>query len=369
MSIDLNTVTAVILAGGRATRMAGHDKGLLPYYGKPLICHVIDRLKGQLPRIVINANRHLAAYAQLGYRVIPDLDENFAGPLAGVRAALTQVDTHWVVSVPTDAPHLPTDLVARLCRAATAARIHVTRTQDELQPVFALWPRQCLPALNQFLAAGNRAVQEFLHAQQAVGVDFSDQVEAFTNINTPQQLSTGMIAPVLCMVAWSGTGKTTLLKQVVTRLCERRLRVGIVKHAHHRFDIDIPGKDSYELRHAGAQQVLVASDQRWAMITETGPDKQVDPDLTTLLQHMDHALLDIILVEGFKHSHYPKIELHRPSLQQPLLTTTDPTIIAVASDVGVLPGVTVPLLNLNNTEQISGFIQQWLLDQTPVTSA
>lgn len=160
--------------------------------------------------------------------------------------------------------------------------------------------------------------------------------------------------PVLGIAAYSGTGKTTLLRKVLPLLRGKGLRVAVIKHAHHSFDTDVPGKDSYELRKAGAVQMLVASRHRWALVTETGD--AAEPRLGELLARLDHRNLDLILVEGFKTEAFPKIELHRPSLGHPLLCSLDKTIIAVASDAAVAVGPTVQVLDLNQPEQITEFI-------------
>ncbi len=115
--------------------------------------------------------------------------------------------------------------------------------------------------------------------------------------------------PLLAIAAWSGTGKTTLLKRLIPELCALGLRPGLIKHTHHDMDVDKPGKDSYELRKAGAAQTIVASEQRWALMTET-PEKP-ELDLTWLVSRMDASKLDLVLVEGFKHEPVPKILLFR----------------------------------------------------------
>jgi molybdopterin-guanine dinucleotide biosynthesis protein MobB len=168
--------------------------------------------------------------------------------------------------------------------------------------------------------------------------------------------------PVLGFAAYSGTGKTTLLKQVIARLKAANLRLGVVKHAHHAFDIDKPGKDSYELRKSGAEQVLVASKKRWALMVET-PDNDEDPSLARLISRFDPAQIDLILVEGFKHESIRKIELHRRGTKHPLLYPEDPNIIAVATDEP-LRQVPVPQLDLNNPHQIADFIVDYI--QEPV---
>ena len=363
MGLALDAVTAVILAGGRGSRMHGQDKGLVQFAGKPLVKQVIDRLAPQIPRLLINANRHKHDYAQWGYTVFADLHADFAGPLAGIAAAFAQTNSDWIITAPCDAPYLPAEYVARMCATVDATRIYVATSSTYLQPTFSLWPRECLPALTAFLAQGNRAIHVFLNEQKAVEVDFSDCDEAFTNINTMNELSqqlNRLALPLLGFVANSGTGKTTLLTKLIPLLSQQGVRIALIKHAHHAFDIDIPGKDSYELRKAGASQVLVASQQRWALITET-PQQQTDPLLTTLLQQLDMTQLDLILVEGFKHEAIPKIELHRQELQQPLLCKTDPYIIAVATNAAPLVGITLPQLNINNAASIAEFICATLL--------
>ncbi len=162
--------------------------------------------------------------------------------------------------------------------------------------------------------------------------------------------------PVLAISAWSGTGKTTLLKKLIPALCAKGIRPGLIKHTHHNMDVDKPGKDSYELRKAGAAQTMVASNQRWALMTET-PD-EAPLDLAYLVSRMDHSTLDLVLVEGFKHEAVAKILLFRSDAGHDVCESTlDEHVIAVASDVA-LP-LQVPVLDLNDVDGISEFIMQW----------
>lgn len=137
--------------------------------------------------------------------------------------------------------------------------------------------------------------------------------------------------PILGFAAWSGTGKTTLLSQIIPLLNSRDLRVALVKHAHHTFDIDHPGKDSHILRKAGANEVVIASRHRIASVRET-PGNQKEPALKDILSMLQIDQLDLILVEGFKMEDIPKIELHRKSLNKPYLYPNDMNIIALAED-------------------------------------
>lgn len=164
--------------------------------------------------------------------------------------------------------------------------------------------------------------------------------------------------PVLGCCAFSGTGKTTLLTRLLPLLRGRGLRVGVVKHAHHSFDIDHPGKDSHTLRESGASQVVVASAQRIASIEERAR-RDTEPRLADALARIDAAHVDLVLAEGFKAEAFPKIELHRPSLGKPLLCRQDNNIIAVASDAPVDLPDGVVALDLNDPDAIAAFVVEW----------
>lgn len=169
--------------------------------------------------------------------------------------------------------------------------------------------------------------------------------------------------PILGFAAFSGTGKTTLLTRLIPLLRQRGVRLAVVKHAHHAFDIDKPGKDSYELRKAGAVQTLIASRRRWALVTET--EAEHEPLLADLIQRLDHRTLDLILVEGFKHVAFPKIELHRAELGKPFLFPEDDSVIALASDHTEVQGLGArPLLDINQPDQIVTFIHDQFLNLT-----
>ena len=160
--------------------------------------------------------------------------------------------------------------------------------------------------------------------------------------------------PLLGFAAFSGTGKTTLLTQIIPILKHHALRIGLIKHSHHNFQIDQPGKDSFRLREAGASPVMLVSTHRRAIITEITPAQE--PRLDDQLKHFDQSGLDLILVEGFKAEPFPKIELHRPSLNKPLLYPNDPNIIAIASDCPLQTPDTLTQLDLNQPDMIAAYI-------------
>lgn len=170
--------------------------------------------------------------------------------------------------------------------------------------------------------------------------------------------------PLVGFCAYSGTGKTTLLKNLIPLLQNCGLRVAVIKHSHHDFEIDYPGKDSFELRKAGAEQILIASQYRIAHITEL---RNLDdaPPLVELLQRLDRSTLDLVLVEGYRHEKFPKIELHRPSLNKPLIFPADPSVIAIAVDEPLdQPTNGLPLLDLNKPEIIADFIAENVIAAT-----
>lgn len=162
--------------------------------------------------------------------------------------------------------------------------------------------------------------------------------------------------PVLGFVAHSGTGKTTLLTKLIPVLKNQGFKVGVIKHTHHSFEIDHPGKDSFELRKSGAIQTLITSSHRSALITENEPEKT--SSLNDMISTLDLDILDIILIEGYKKERFPKIELHRADLDKPLFYPDDDSIIAIASDEKISGLGPLPLLDINQPEKIADFIIQ-----------
>jgi molybdopterin-guanine dinucleotide biosynthesis adapter protein len=160
---------------------------------------------------------------------------------------------------------------------------------------------------------------------------------------------------VLGIAGWSGSGKTTLLTELIPLLVARGVRVSTIKHAHHEFDVDQPGKDSYRHRHAGASEVLISSAKRYALMHEHRGE--AEPTLPELLAKL--SPVDLVLVEGFKASTHPKIEVWRASVGKPMLQPNDPQIVAVASDAPI-PQLAVPFLDANQPEQVAAFILRWM---------
>ena len=187
---ETRLVTGVILAGGRATRMGGEDKGLILLQDRPMIQWVLDRLLPQVANILISANRNEAQYAAFGHAVVADTDADFRGPLAGIAAALARVDTPWLVSVPCDSPLIPRDLVGRLHYRVLreGAKVGVVHDGHRLQPAFTFIHRDLFADLVSYLNDGERKVDRWLQRHNLRPVDFSDHQEMFLNVNTPADL-------------------------------------------------------------------------------------------------------------------------------------------------------------------------------------
>lgn len=182
-------VSAVILAGGRATRMGGDDKGWVPLAGKPLVEHVLTRLRPQVDEVLINANRSEDRYRQLA-PVIRDEHTDFQGPLAGMLAGLTAARHDWVLFVPCDGPALPRDLMARFRAAMTPdTDLVVAHDGEHLQPVVALLHRSLLPDLQRALTEGERKTGTWFSRHRMAVVSFADRPDTFINLNSPAELA------------------------------------------------------------------------------------------------------------------------------------------------------------------------------------
>jgi molybdopterin-guanine dinucleotide biosynthesis protein A len=193
-SIPRTDITGIILAGGLGRRMSadglGLDKGLQRFRGRPMAAHAIERLLPQVGQVAINANRNADQWAALGLPVFCDRIPDFAGPLAGLHAAMAFATTPWLMTVPCDSPFLPCDLVIRLARAAAdnTAQVAVARTGNQPHPVFALVKRSLEPDLAAFLASGRRRIDAWYAPLRVAEVDFADEDAAFDNLNPRDEL-------------------------------------------------------------------------------------------------------------------------------------------------------------------------------------
>ncbi len=180
-------ISAVILAGGRARRMGGMDKGLVEVAGEPMIRHVLRAITPQVDAIAINANRSLTEYEALGYPVISDELADFQGPLAGMAAALAWCPSDRLLTLPCDGPLVPEDLADRLQSVLADGDVAVAHDGERLQPVHALLAKHCLPSLQDFLSSGERKIDRWYAQLDCRIADLSNRADLFINVNTPEE--------------------------------------------------------------------------------------------------------------------------------------------------------------------------------------
>jgi molybdopterin-guanine dinucleotide biosynthesis protein A len=192
-----SSVTGLILAGGKGSRMGGVDKGLQAFRGRRLVDHVYERFAPQVGGVIINANQNHEEYKTFGVRVVSDAIGGYAGPLAGVHAGLSVSKRPFLASVPCDSPFLPADLIERLYQRIdeTGAELAVAKTGEQPHPVFSLMRRGVLDHLTEFLKGGGRKIDAWYATLNAVEVAFDDEPDAFSNINTREELQTWENAP------------------------------------------------------------------------------------------------------------------------------------------------------------------------------
>jgi len=184
----MDGVTGIVLAGGQGRRMGGVDKGLQLLRGKPMVAEVIARLTPQVDEVLINANQNLAEYERFGHRVVPDAIGGFAGPLAGLHAGLCAASHPLALTAPCDSPFLPLDLAGRLHSYLGSRDLAVAKTGDQAHPVFALVRRSAIGSLVKFLQGGGRKIDAWYASLNVIEVPFDDEVDAFRNINTREEL-------------------------------------------------------------------------------------------------------------------------------------------------------------------------------------
>ncbi len=359
---------AMVLAGGRSTRM-GEDKAAKRLAGKPLAQIVATRVAAQASPVFINSRN--PSLASLAYDLLPDTIEGQEGPLAGILAGLEHVAatlpnaTHLAI-VPADAPFFPDTLVARLAAAIEAPEtVAMAAYCGDPEPAFALWPVELAPHLRRWLETGqNRAIRAFAATCQVRLVDFVDEPShSFFNVNRPRDferardlMGLGQAPKILGISGWKNSGKTGLTVRLVEELTARGYRVSTIKHAHHDFDIDKVGADSFRHRQAGAHEVTIVSGTRYAIMHELRGNPE--PAFEEVLSRL--APCDIVVIEGYKREPVPKIEARRLEAKSRVpLAPEDPYIVAIAADHPV-EDAALPVFNLDDTMALADFAERLL---------
>ncbi len=363
-------IPCVILAGGKGRRMGGKEKALIHLLDRPLLSYVLEKISGKVAPIALNINTNFDNFQKFGYKIIKDPIKGHLGPLAGILASLNwakEINQDWVLTLPCDTPFLPKNLVKSMVEAKNKTPevdLVVAKSRGFNHPVIALWKSDINNKLQNALNEGVRKIDIFTDQLNIAYVDFDNiqnsDFDPFTNLNSPQDLILaqqilGKLPPLFGLAGWSGSGKTTLSTKLIRNFTKIGIDVGTLKHAHHKFDIDKPGKDSYNLRKAGAKPVIISSKERFALIQEN--DQNEEKSLFKMLEMFSKEPInkcDIIFVEGYKNENIPKLEVHRSIINKPFLFKNDKNIFAIASDNAKV--TTIPSLDLNNINSITNFL-------------
>ena len=363
-------IPCVILAGGKGRRMGGKEKALIRLLDRPLLSYVLEKVSGKVAPIALNINTNFDDFQKFGYKIIKDPIKGHLGPLAGILASLNwakEINQDWVLTLPCDTPFLPKNLVQSMVEAKNKTPkvdLVVAKSRGFNHPVIALWKSDINQKLQSALNEGVRKIDIFTDQLKIAYVDFDNiqnsDFDPFTNLNAPPDLILaqqilGKLPPLFGLAGWSGSGKTTLSTKLIRNFTKIGINVGTLKHAHHKFDIDKPGKDSYNLRKAGAKPVIISSKERFALIQEN--DQNEEKSLFKMLEMFSKEPInkcDIIVVEGYKNENIPKLEVHRSIINKPFLFKNDKNIFAIASDDEKV--TTIPSLDLNNINSITNFL-------------
>ena len=365
-------VPCVILAGGKGRRMGGKDKALIPLLDRPLLSYVLESISGYVAPIALNINTNLDKFSEFGYEIIEDPIKGHLGPLAGILASLNwarQLNQKWVMTLPCDTPFLPKNIVKEMIKLKNKeldVDLVVAQSKGYNHPVIALWKSDLNLKLEKALNEGIRKIDIFTSSLKVAYVDFdkinNDNFDPFTNLNSPLDLIKaqqilGKLPPFFGLAGWSGSGKTTLCTKLIENFTKIGITIGTLKHAHHKFELDKPGKDSFNLRKAGARPMIISSKERFAMIQEN--DEHDEKSLFQMIEMFSKDPIqkcDLIIVEGYKNEPIPKFEVYRPIIGKPELYKEDNNIFAIASDINIESSI--PTFDLNNINSISDFIIQ-----------
>lgn len=335
-------VLGLILSGGKSRRM-GRDKGLLSLGQENFTNRAIRRLLPQVEGMAISANQ--PGYEGFGLPVLADPIAD-AGPLGGVLAGLEHAAERGfdhVLTIAVDTPFFPHDLSRRLAPMVMA----------KAHPTFALWPVALAHELRIRLTLGERKLAVVMAELGFREAELGDA--GFFNVNSPGDLAVAegrLRPPLIGVVGFKNAGKTTLTERLVRELTARGYRVSTVKHAHHAFDIDHEGRDSWRHRQAGAHEVAVVSGARFAIVQELRGEPE--PSLAEVVARL--GACDLIITEGYKWEDHPKIEVRNLEAGHPELAGNDPKVVAVAASGPV--EAPVPVFSREDAAGLADFVER-----------
>ena len=347
-------VLALILAGGRSRRM-GSDKPLLTLNGETLLRRAVRfwqaRTEVDAVLAAVGERGHLSTSLPEGVTPVYDIYPG-CGPMAGLHAAFTQTDAELLYVSAVDMPFLTAEALPPLPEGDAAVYIREGRPE----PLFGAYRRTLLPALTAALEAGRYKLSDLLSLADTTYLPLPDKLRpALENINTLPDYLRALAGdpPAVCCMGWSGSGKTTFLEKLLPVLTARGLRVSVIKHDAHGFELDRPGKDTWRFRQAGAAAAAISGPNGWAVMS---PE---DISLAALRKKLPPC--DLILVEGHKGSPLPKFEVFRAASGKPLIPG-GPELFALVSDDET--DTDLPRFPLADAEGLADLLQNVFLSET-----
>ncbi len=367
---NIKNLPVVILAGGLAKRMGGKEKALIEIQNRPLLSYILEIISGYASPIGLNINKNHKKFTKFKYPLLKDKIEGFLGPLSGIFTALSwakDIDENWVLTLPCDTPYLPKNLIPKIMKLSSIEKnnfdVISVKCNHQTHPVIGLWKTNLIEKLENSLKDGVRKIDLFTSNMNVKYVEYffkENSFDPFTNLNSPSDILNsqrilGYLPPFFGLAGWSGSGKTTLCTSLIKKLTDLGFNVACIKHAHHNFELDTPGKDSFKIRKSGAIPTIISSKTRFGLIYEnTHENEKTLFELINIFSQSTFRKNDLLIVEGFKKEPIPKLEIYRHELNKPLLFSKDKNIFAVACDNKIK--AKIPVLNLTNIQQISDFI-------------
>ena len=350
--------TAIILAGGKSRRF-GSDKTLLEINGVRIIDTIIEKCRPVFSEILIAGGKRSDLKIP-GARLVQDIYSD-AGPLGGIHAGLTESSNEVCFVTACDMPNYQLTAVERILASSEGHDVVLIRTGEFVQPLFAVYKKSILPQVEQLLSQN---VYSILRLYDGLRVRYIDAPaiekkvanNLFFNINYREdfEMLLKSVPPVLSVVGFTDSGKTTYLEKLIPALKARGLRLGVIKHDAHSFDIDVPGKDSWRLTQAGADITVISSPAKIAMLEKWDNEE----DLSRLADRLK-GKVDLILTEGYKRDKALKIEIRRAAKNRDAFCE-DSELFAVASDFAAEDKSAAPILPLNDAEPMADLIMKFL---------
>lgn len=347
--------TAVILAGGKSQRF-GMDKRKLEINGVNIVEAIVDQCRPLFSEILVVGGNFDISDTRSVSDIYPD-----AGPLAGIHAGLTAAENQICFVLACDMPNFSPRLTTMLLKEANRADIVLPKTGPYVQPLYAVYKKSVLGTAERLLSQGIRSVLRLHELSNVVHIEVGVDEETpensvFFNINYKEDynLFKEAIPPVLSVVGFSDSGKTTYLEKLIPALKKRNIKIAVIKHDAHSFDIDIPGKDSWRLKQAGADITMISSPLQIATMEKV----EKEEDLLQLASRLK-GKVDLVLTEGYKRDKALKIEIRRAAKSREPFCK-DEELIAIASDYSAEKETVIPQMPLDDAEPMADLILRFI---------